>query len=282
MLGDKQIVFARTENLKKIEVTYTTFEDLLTMHYPIEERSLKQLGNDDTSRRSRRMYKEEINIRKDVFLNVNIVTVKQNINFSDAEDYQEVIAETVKNVLLNVSAIRELAHLRIGDVPYSLEAALLSSAHIRFHTRGDGYAFVYQIFCECCKQNIYNNEKAPFMMDKAMMVLPDAIFCHKFMAILGKEKIRQYLFDKDFEVTGINMCTNCIPNRDTCIDCCIGNDQQILDALSSNKSFKVCIQETLDIVDAFFRVIPMPKRNYPSLKETFLPLEQMMRLRLYM
>jgi hypothetical protein len=82
-------------------------------------------------------------------------------------------------------------------------------------------------------------------------------------------------------VTGINICTNCIPNCNICIDCCTGNDQQILDALSSNKSFKVCIQETLDIVDAFFRVIPTSKRNYPSSKETFLPLEQMMRAKLY-
>ena len=65
--GDKQIVFVRTENSKKIEVTYITIEDTLMMHYPIEERSLKQLGNDDTSRRSQLMYKEAINIRKDVF-----------------------------------------------------------------------------------------------------------------------------------------------------------------------------------------------------------------------
>jgi hypothetical protein len=159
-----------------------------------------------------------------------------------------------------------------------LEAALLSSAHIRFHTGVDRYACAYQIFCECCEQNIYNNKTAPFKMDEAMIVLPDAIFCHKFMAILGKEKIEQYFFDKDFEVTGINMCTDCIPNCNTCIDCCIGNDQQILNALSSNKSFKVCIQETLDIVDAFFKVIPELKRNHPSSKEIFLPLEQMMRL----
>jgi hypothetical protein len=75
------------------------------------------------------------------------------------------------------------------------------------------------------QKNVCNNETAPFPMDKAMMVLPDAIFCHKFMAILGKEKIGQNLFDKDVEVTGINMCTDCIPYRDTCIDCCIGNDQ---------------------------------------------------------
>jgi hypothetical protein len=77
------------------------------------------------------------------------------------------------------------------------------------------------------------------------------------------------------------MCTNCICYHDTCIDCCIGNDQQILDALSSNKSFKVCIQETLDIIDAFFRVIPTQKRNHPSSKEIFLPLKKMMRFKLH-
>jgi hypothetical protein len=54
----------------------------------------------------------------------------------DDDDYQEVIVGTAKKVSLNVSAILELAHTRIGDVPYSLEAALLSSAHIRFHTVG--------------------------------------------------------------------------------------------------------------------------------------------------
>jgi hypothetical protein len=72
---------------------------------------------------------------------------------------------TAKNVSLNISAILERAHRRIGDVPYSLEAALLSSAYIRFHTEVDGYGCAYQIFCECCKQNIYNNETAPFTMD---------------------------------------------------------------------------------------------------------------------
>ncbi len=96
-----------------------------------------------------------------------------------------------------------------------MEAALLSSADIRFHTGVDGYACAYQIFCECCEQNIYNNETAPFMMDKAMIVLPDAIFCHKFVAILGKEKMGQYFFDKDFEVTvleGTQLQPSCSPN----------------------------------------------------------------------
>ncbi len=77
--------------------------------------------------------------------------MKQNKNsFLDDDHYQEVIVGTAKNVSLNVSAILELAHTRIGDVPYSLEAALLSSAYIRFHAGVDGYACAYQIFCECC------------------------------------------------------------------------------------------------------------------------------------
>ncbi len=73
--GDKETVFLRTENSKKIEVTYMTIADTLTMHYPIEERKLKQPGKDDTSRRSRWMYKDAVITRKDVFLNENIITV---------------------------------------------------------------------------------------------------------------------------------------------------------------------------------------------------------------
>jgi hypothetical protein len=145
------------------------------MHHPIEERNVKHFGNNDTSRRSQPMYKDAIKIQNSVFMNGNIVTVKQdNKSFLDDEDYHEVIVGTAKNVSLNVSAILELAHTSNGDVPYSLEAALLSLAHIRFHSGRDGYACAYQIFYECCKQNICNNETAPFMMDKAMMVLPDA------------------------------------------------------------------------------------------------------------
>ncbi len=60
------------------------------MHYPIEERNLKQPGNDNTSRRSQPMYKDAIKIRKDVFLNGNIVTVKQdNDSFLDDDGYME-------------------------------------------------------------------------------------------------------------------------------------------------------------------------------------------------
>ncbi len=122
-----------------------TIEDTLTMPYPIEERNLKQSGNDDTPRRSRPMYKDAIKIWKDVFLNGNIVTVKQdNDSFFDDDGYHGVIFGIVKNVSLNASAILELGHMSNGGVPYFLEAALLSSAHIRFHTGGDGYACAHQ------------------------------------------------------------------------------------------------------------------------------------------
>jgi len=125
------------------------------------------------------MYHDAVKIREVAFLNENIITEKiDNKSFLDEDDYEEVITKTAKNVSLNVSAILGLAHTNIGDVPYSLEAALLSSAQIRFHTGEDKFACAFHIFCECCKQNIYNNETAPFPMDKAMMVLPDAIFYH--------------------------------------------------------------------------------------------------------
>jgi hypothetical protein len=69
------------------------------MHYSIEERNLKQLGNDDTSRRSQWMYKNAIKIQIVVFLNGNIVTVKQNKTyFLDDGNYHEVVVGTAKNV----------------------------------------------------------------------------------------------------------------------------------------------------------------------------------------
>jgi hypothetical protein len=127
------------------------------------------------------MYHKAVKICEFVFLNENIITVKKdNKSFSDDDDYQEVITKTAKNVSLNVSSMLELAHMSNGDVPYSLEAALLSSAHIRFHTGIDEIVCAYHIFCECRKQNIYINKTAPFLIDKAMMVLPDAIFSNKF------------------------------------------------------------------------------------------------------
>jgi hypothetical protein len=105
-----------------------------------------------TSRRSRPMYKSATEIRNNIFLNVNIVSLKQD-NFSSSIDglhlaanepeseddenihHDEVICHTAKNVSLSISAILELAHTSDkGVIPYYLKDALLCSAQIRFHS----------------------------------------------------------------------------------------------------------------------------------------------------
>jgi hypothetical protein len=58
--GEGNNLFLRTESYKTSEVSYTTIEDALEMHLPIEEGKLKQLRNDDMFRRSRPLYKNAI------------------------------------------------------------------------------------------------------------------------------------------------------------------------------------------------------------------------------
>jgi hypothetical protein len=60
-------------------------------------------------------------------------------------------------------------------------------------------------------------------------------YSHKFWDVLGDKEIKLNLFDRQFEVTGIKKCTEAMPNHDNQNDCCIGNNQQILDALTSHK-----------------------------------------------
>ncbi len=64
-----------------------------------------------------------------------------------------------------------------------------------------------------------------------MTFLPDAIFCHKLLAVLGETVIKHYLFDNDFDFSLIQKCTDGMSNHYNCNDCCIGNDQQLLDGL---------------------------------------------------
>jgi hypothetical protein len=87
---------------------------------------------------------------------VNIVSLKQDIYSSSNDDlaanepesedddsisHDEVICCTAKNVSLSISAILELAHTSDkGVIPYSLQAALLCSAQIRFYTSDKEYA----------------------------------------------------------------------------------------------------------------------------------------------
>jgi hypothetical protein len=91
-------------------------------------------------------------------------------------------------------------------------------------------------------------------MAEAMNILPDAIFCHKFWAVLGDKEIKRYFFDSHVEVKDITKCTEAMLNHDNQNDCCIGNDQQSLDALSPHKSYEDRMQDIFDIMDAFFTV----------------------------
>ncbi len=124
---------------------------------------------------------------------MNIVSLKQDNDSSSNDDlhlaanehdsdddesilHDEVICCTAKNVSLSISAILELAHTNDkGVIPYSLEAALLYSAQISFHTGEKEYACKYDIFCECCGKNIHENESHSLSMAQAMTILPDAL-----------------------------------------------------------------------------------------------------------
>jgi hypothetical protein len=89
------------------------------------------------------MYKSATEIQNNIFLNVKIVSLKQDNSSSSNDDlhlaanelgseddesilHDEVIGCMAKNVSLSISAILEQAHTSDkGVIPYSLEAALL-------------------------------------------------------------------------------------------------------------------------------------------------------------
>ena len=55
-------------------------------------------------------------------------------------------------------------------------------------------------------------------------------------------------------MTGIKKYIKAMPNRDNQNDCCIGNNQQILDALSPHKSYEDWMKDIFNIMNAFFTV----------------------------
>jgi hypothetical protein len=46
------------------------------------------------------------------------------------------------------------------------------------------------------EKNAYKNKSNSLSMAEAMTILPDAIFCCKFWAVLGDKEIKHYLFDR--------------------------------------------------------------------------------------
>ncbi len=205
----------------------------------------------------------------------------------ESDDYEQVITHNATKVSLKVSAILELEHTNSSGspskyIPYSLEAALLSSSMIKFQTVGEALTHSsFVIFCECCEKYIYKEEKSAFTMAEAMRSLPDAMFCHKLLPVLGKKSITQYLFDKDFDFSCIQSCVDGMSDQHTQNDCCIGNDQQFLDALTVGSNKNELIACTIDLMDAFFLVPLEKKKQHPSVEDVFLPLEEMMRLKLH-
>ncbi len=142
------------------------------------------------------------------------------------------------NVIMKISSLLELVHTNNGGepsefIPFSLEAALLSSATITFDLHDNDMSFSrFSVYCECCKTKIYNESAGIHTMSDVMKTLPDAMFCHKLGHFIDGEKIRNYLFDTNFKCT---MIKHCCPHDDTTPnDSCIGNDQEFLDGFNSH------------------------------------------------
>ncbi len=120
-------------------------------------------------------------------------------------DYEKSLRKMASNVMLKISSLLELVWKNNGDepskyIPFSLEADLLSSASITFDLHDNDISLsTFSVYCEFCKTKIYNESAAIHTMSDVMKSLPDAIFCHKLGHFIDREKIRNYLFDRNFE-----------------------------------------------------------------------------------
>ncbi len=125
---------------------------------------------------------------------------------SDEIDNEKSLRKMASNVMLKISSLLlELVHTNNGGepseyIPFSLEAALLSSALITFDLHDNDMSFsTFSVYCECCKTKIYNEPTAIHTMSDVMKSLPDIMFCHKLGHFINGEKIQNYLFDTNFE-----------------------------------------------------------------------------------
>jgi hypothetical protein len=121
--------------------------------------------------------------------------LKEDESESDEIDYKKSLRKMASNVMLKISSLLELVHTNNGSdsseyIPFSLEAALLSSASITFVLHDNDMSFsTFSVYCECCKTKIYNESAAIHMMSDVMKSLPDAMFCHKLGHFIDGEKI---------------------------------------------------------------------------------------------
>ena len=84
----------------------------------------------------------------------------------DEIDYENSLRKVASNVMLKILGLLELVHTNNGGepseyIPFSLEAALLSSALITFDLHDNNMSFsTFSVYCECCKTKIYNESAA--------------------------------------------------------------------------------------------------------------------------
>jgi hypothetical protein len=114
---------------------------------------------------------------------------------SDEIDYENSLRKMASNVMSIISSLLELVQANNGGepseyIPFSLEAALLSSASITFDLHDNEMSFSeFSVYCECCKTKIYNESAAIHTMSDVMKSLPYAIFCHNLGNFIDGEKI---------------------------------------------------------------------------------------------
>jgi hypothetical protein len=112
-----------------------------------------------------------------------------------------------------------------------------------------------------------------------MKSLLDAMFCHKLGHFIDGEKIRNYLFDTNFEYTMIKHCR--LHDDTTPNDSSIVNNQEFLDGFNSHRN-TANIKKMNDIMDAFFHIkssLGKKNRLAETPEEVFLLLVRMMTLK---
>ncbi len=91
-------------------------------------------------------------MRNNFFFNKNLFKLEEDESESDEIDYENSLRKIASNVMLKISSLLELVHTNNGCepseyIPFSLEAALLSSASITFDLHDNDMSFSYRMQC---------------------------------------------------------------------------------------------------------------------------------------